>query len=183
MNMFIKGMPKIIENAKDIIMEAAREELEKNPSSFSMRKIALKTKIAVGTIYHYFPDKLSLVAMILLEEWNIVYMEKKNEIQKVTSLDELIEMIFNLVNDYKDKYRRIYTIYDGKEGTHDYLNFHSKLVMQLVSLLEDGFTRLGISKEDEVDRMIVEMIMVKIRDDSFDMKTLKKMIARIIGGN
>ncbi len=176
-------MPKIIENAKDIIMDAAREELNENPSSFSMRKIASKTKIAVGTIYHYFPDKLSLIATILLEDWNIVYSKKKNEIKNVTSLDELVEMIFNLVNDYKDKYRNIFSSYEMKEDTHDYLNFHSKLVMQLVSLLEDGFTSLGISKENEVDRMIVEMILVKIRDDTFSMKTLNKMIAKIIGGN
>ena len=76
--MFIKCMPKIIDHAEKAILQAAREELKENPQSFSMRQIASKANIAVGTIYHYFLDKVDLIAAILLEDWKRRYSEAES---------------------------------------------------------------------------------------------------------
>jgi len=59
MNVFIK-MPKILENVEEkIIEEAEGILLNEGYSALSLRKLAKKSHIAVGTIYNYFKDKNS----------------------------------------------------------------------------------------------------------------------------
>ena len=56
------------------------------PQSFSMRQIASKANIAVGTIYHYFPGKVDLIAAILLEDWKRRYFEAQKQVLLSSSL-------------------------------------------------------------------------------------------------
>ncbi len=173
-------MPKIIKNAKDVIIQAAKEELKENPSAFSMRNVAKKTSIAVGTIYHYFPDKLTLVANILAEEWIALYQDRKIMMEEVKDKEEMIQIIHDLVRDYKDKFQKIYLSYRGKEGALDYAKLHKKFVYQLRDLLQVGIKKLGIAIDMERDAVIIEMILSEIRDSGIQYETLSEMIAKLI---
>lgn len=173
-------MPKVIKDAKNIIVQAAKEELKENPSAFSMRNVAKKTSIAVGTIYHYFPDKLTLVANILAEEWVSLYQERKVTMEEVNDKQEMIDVIHNLIMDYKDKYQKIYLSYRGKEGALDYARLHKKFVCQLRDLLQVGMRKLNINLDMERDAVIIEMILSEIRDSEIGYKTLSEMIAKLI---
>ncbi len=173
-------MPKIIKNAKDVIITAAKEELKENPSSFSMRNVAKKTSMAVGTIYHYFPDKLTLVAHILAAEWKEFYQESMRQMESAKTREDIVKVIYDLVFDYKQKFQKIYLSYRGKEGALDYALMHAKFVSQLRELFEVGLKKLSIEIDKERDSIIVEMILSKIRDKEITMETLNQMIAKII---
>ena len=64
-------MPKIIENARELLINEARRQIEENGyESVAIRSIAKGCQIGLGTFYNYFKSKDTLIATYLLEEWN-----------------------------------------------------------------------------------------------------------------
>lgn len=65
-------MPKILPNLHEEILMAGRDLLgESGYEEFSMRAVAARCGIGVGTLYNYYPSKQHLVAGILRSEWDI----------------------------------------------------------------------------------------------------------------
>ncbi len=179
MNMFIK-MPKIIENAKESIFQASKEELISNPSSFSMRKVAKKTHLAVGTLYRYFPDKMNLIAEVLLDDWNEVYKEKEEALKSIKDFQEILSLIQELLSQFKKKYEGLFSLNKKYEGIHDFFRLHLVLVQQLKKLFQSGLETLNMPKNDQRDEMIVEMILLQIRNPNISVENLNHMIAKLI---
>ncbi|NLK96151.1 MAG: helix-turn-helix transcriptional regulator [Clostridiales bacterium] len=76
-------MPKIIENVKQIILDEGKEMLkEKGYMNFSMRDLANKCDIAIGTVYNYFPNKQEIVNALFISSWNETISEIK-EVKKM----------------------------------------------------------------------------------------------------
>ena len=89
-------MPKIISCTKeDILAEAKKQAMENGYSGFSIKSIASSCKVAVGTIYNYFPSKDMLVASFILADW-------------VSLLDKMKEELSGDANKGIDGIRRIY---------------------------------------------------------------------------
>lgn len=64
-------MPKIIENARERLIEEARNQIEIDGyDSVTIRSIARGCQIGLGTFYNYFKSKDVLIATYLLEEWD-----------------------------------------------------------------------------------------------------------------
>lgn len=182
MNMFIKGMPKIIDHAEKAILQAAREELKENPQSFSMRQIASKANIAVGTIYHYFPDKVDLIAAILLEDWKRRYSEAEKQVLLSSSLEVLVEIIYRLVLDFKDENKVVFASYHDSQGLKNYPKLHQMFRNELVSLFQKGKEHLQREQDDSLDNLVRERMLIQMRSRSIDYTTLLKAISNIIGG-
>lgn len=180
--MFIKGMPKIINHAEEAILQSAREELKENPKSFSMRKIASKAQIAVGTIYHYFPDKVDLIAAILLEDWKKRYSTAEKEVLLFSSIEGLVEIIYHLILDFKDKNQEVFSSYRDSQGLKDYPKLHQRFISELVSLFQKGKEHLQRKKEDSIDNLVMERMLIQRRSQSIDYSTLLNAISKIIGG-
>lgn len=179
MNMFIK-MPKIIENAKEIIFQACKEELISNPSSFSMRKVAKKTHMAVGTLYRYYPDKMNLIAEVLLEDWNEVYKEKEEAMKSIKDFQEILSVIEDLLVQFKKKYEALFSLNKKDEGIRDFFRLHLVLVEQLKKLFQFGLETLNMQKNEQRDEMIVEMILLQIRNPNISVENLNHMIAKLV---
>ena len=63
-------MPKIIENIRERAIEEARGELLRSGyAALTIRGIAAKLGIGLGTFYNYFPSKEYLAAAVMLEDW------------------------------------------------------------------------------------------------------------------
>jgi AcrR family transcriptional regulator len=63
-------MPKIIENARERLIQEARTQIEIDGyDSVTIRSIARGCQIGLGTFYNYFKSKDVLIATYLLEEW------------------------------------------------------------------------------------------------------------------
>ena len=66
-------MPKLLPNVKEDICRTARQMLaEENYADFSIRNVAVRCGIGMGTIYNYFSSKEEIVAEILLADWHVV---------------------------------------------------------------------------------------------------------------
>lgn len=63
-------MPKIIENLEIRLLKEARQQIEESGyGAMTIRSVAKKCGVGVGTVYNYFPSKEALVARHLLDDW------------------------------------------------------------------------------------------------------------------
>ena len=63
-------MPKVIENLRDRLLDELDRMLASEDSDVSLRGLAGRAGVAVGTIYNYFPDKDELVKALFEREWS-----------------------------------------------------------------------------------------------------------------
>ena len=69
-------MPKIIADPTNKIINASFDVLKKyGEEKFSMRLVAKKANISVGTIYNYYPDKEALLKVIDEKQGEILIKE------------------------------------------------------------------------------------------------------------
>ena len=161
-------------------MKAAREELNLHPESFSMRKVASKAHIAVGTIYHYYPDKINLIASILLEDWRNQYDLILADMKNSKNLTDVLNEVIRLINAYRIKNSDIFRLYKGKEMNMDFPKLHEMFVSEIMKLFQEGKKVLVLPLEDEKDLMISEMILIQAKSKSISFETLAKMVADLI---
>ncbi|MFA7567513.1 MAG: TetR/AcrR family transcriptional regulator [Alkalispirochaeta sp.] len=62
-------MPKIIENAGERLLDELELMFRENDGEISLRRLAARAGVAVGTIYNYFPDKDDLIKSLFQREW------------------------------------------------------------------------------------------------------------------
>jgi AcrR family transcriptional regulator len=96
MNTVHKGvdMPKIIKDLKPHIKEEAMILFtEVGYEKVSMRALAKKVGIAVGTLYNYFPNKEDLYMDVLVDSWTITI----NSIEKITTEPVSLNLLKSII--------------------------------------------------------------------------------------
>ncbi len=102
---YITGMPKQIPKLKEQILKTAeRLFIQRGYEAVSMRDLAARVGIAVGTLYNYFPNKESLFTSLMADSWTRTF-AVIDDVLAQTDLDR------------PDKLRKILEIlYDGIKG-------------------------------------------------------------------
>lgn len=168
-------MPKLIDNAREAIIKAAEEELHKKEGAdFSMRKIAKKCNMAVGTLYNYFPDKFTLVETILKEEWMDEYHKASLKISSQNRIEDILLTISSLIQDFRKRNQSVFTSYKGEGFGSYYIRLHFSFVRQIEELWKIGTSSYHFSEEENL--MISEMILIQFRDEKISFQTLCSMI-------
>ncbi len=174
-------MPKILFDAKERIIESAKSELFSNGGTqLSMRSVAEKAGVAVGTLYHYFVDKISLIATIILTDWEHSYKQAEEKIKGCASIDELIDLLYKLVDDFSDEHQEIFNNYKDESFASYYLKLHPSLVGQITSLWQKGLEHLYIKEKEETSILVPEIILIATREKRIKAEALKSMIKKII---
>jgi len=94
-------MPKIIKDLRPQIKNTALKEFEDiGFEAVTMRKLASKVGIGVGTLYNYFSNKEELYEEILIESWQVTY-DKLQAHYGDQSLKKIIEILYDDIVDRK----------------------------------------------------------------------------------
>lgn len=186
-------MSKIIHNPSLLILNAAKElAYEEGLSNISMRKVASKSKIALGTIYNYYPTKMDIIIAIVEDFWqgcfknlHTVYNEELDFFTQLEKLyfyilhylekfeSNLLEDLTNLSSSNKNK---------GKKKESEYIQkFHSTFKRILDShkdeLSSDVFEKFS---EEAILRFIIDNFFIMLKRFEHDYEildfTLKKML-------
>ena len=97
---------------KHKIISAAIVEFAKNGfEKASMDTIALKAKVAKGTIFYHFRSKNELFFGIVDESQKRLSEEMKREIKKMKTSQEKLEKIIDIEVNFIKKYRDLFLIY------------------------------------------------------------------------
>ncbi|MFP4112722.1 MAG: TetR/AcrR family transcriptional regulator [Spirochaetales bacterium] len=62
-------MPKILDNVRERLLSELEAMLREEGENVSLRRLAERAGVAVGTIYNYFPDKEELVQELFERDW------------------------------------------------------------------------------------------------------------------
>ena len=102
-------MPKILENVREnIIIEGRNLLLSKTYKELSIREIAKKCKIAVGTFYNYFPNKEELAVEIFRDDWKKIAILVEDLKQTEEPFKEKINKIYIAVEGFLSSYLSIF---------------------------------------------------------------------------
>ena len=154
-------MPKIIEGARDKILQNARKRLfEEGYTHLSLREVAKESGIATGTIYNYFASKDYLIASIMMEDWQVA-LEKMDALAENAS--HPVEGIIGICEAIK-QFRNIYTeIWSqpsvAASATSQRFDGHKILCEQIAERVEILLKRLGDEKGLAFSKLVTEMIL------------------------
>lgn len=140
-------MPKIIQNVRIEILEAARRMLMKTGyDAFNMRALAEECGISVGTLYNHFPSKIDIVLSIMEEAWEHAF----TAIDKaISALNEPVEQAMTAYSILREGYTASHSTwiesYDSM--TKDMTNagaracresIHGKLAGKIFTILQNA---------------------------------------------
>lgn len=88
-------MPKILQNPRETILKEGYALLEeKGYKSFSMRELANRCEIGLGTVYNYFENKMAIVGEIFSFTWSEIIESLKTVKDKDIVFEEKIKLIY-----------------------------------------------------------------------------------------
>ena len=152
-------MPKYIENLRERIIVSARETLKEN-RALSMRELAVKCDVASGTIYNYFPNKETILASIIAEDFKQCL--------------ENIDMIIEGTCDFLSGSRGIYECFSSFVRTYDEVwknyqdnlkyqkarnHYHSLLRETLNDKMRRLLTKLNLSYDETYLKLFGEVLI------------------------
>ena len=153
-------MPKIIENIRErAIEEAGKELLENGYADLTIRRIAGKLGIGLGTIYNYFPSKEYLVASVMLEDWQKLA-EEFEESHSGQPAPEVLAGLFGMVHDFSLRYAPAWKEYEEHGSSRSMIGrYHSRLVEQLSGWIRQALPSDQDMREPYLVNFLAEIIL------------------------
>lgn len=104
----------LLKNKKEKIILAAISEFAKDGfEKASIEAIALKAKVAKGTVFYHFKSKNELFEEIVSEGYEKLESIVENKIKNLETEKEKIEKIIEIEIDFIHKYRDLFSVYLG----------------------------------------------------------------------
>ena len=94
-------MPKVIDDAEERIFQAVVELIsQQGLENTSMRKIAARSDLAVGTLYNYFNDKEELICHVIDKSWQGTFSKldkiiKAEEKEDRAKMEEFVDTLYD----------------------------------------------------------------------------------------
>lgn len=99
-------MPKILVNPREKILKESYKLLkEQGYESFSMRELALRCNIGLGTVYNYFKNKMAIVEELFNDKWKytIEGIKESKECNRRYTMEELHIILDEIIEGTKNK--------------------------------------------------------------------------------
>ncbi len=179
-------MPKIIKNVRENIISCTKEIIaEKGFNSLTMRDVAKRTNYGVGTIYNYFPNKMSILAAILLEEWSLVETQINKKIEKSPSFSASLETIYSSICAFYQEHKELFFSIQIPAEIRSKIHFgHDAFAKNIEKFVVNAENKFSIVAESK-DRYVACLLLIQASstyelpfDDIKD--SLNKLL---IGGN
>lgn len=128
-------MPKVIENVRGQLLTEARKQIsEQGYAKTTIRSIANGCKIAVGTVYNYFPSKEMLIASFVADDWYRC-MKPFHETPP-RDAEDVLHRIFDMLRDFSAGHRALFTDPDAEKAfSAIFSTRHRQLRDQLAALI------------------------------------------------
>lgn len=178
-------MPKVIENIGEKILQVAKKDLfEKGYDKLSLRGVCKQCNIAVGTIYNYFPSKINLVAVIMLEDWNKQLEKMLYNCKKSENVETGIKNVYSNLKDFAMLYQSIWNMSIGSKEVIEELakgrSRHQLLVEQLEEVIYTLLESFEVSTDTFLVNFIANSLLVYAMEPNFDYEQLGRIFKKII---
>lgn len=142
-------MPKIITGLRDRIMTAARDMLlDKGFEGVTIRDVAKACRVAVGTVYNYFPTKDTLIASVILTDWLAALDRLQALAERADTLQQGLQGVYDELNAFSALYSPAWASYQGAANAMAAVRQrHGLLVDQLTAPIARLCRRLSLQPE------------------------------------
>ena len=178
-------MPKLLDNIREKAVEQAREVLtSQGYKALTMRDIAGRCGIAVGTLYNYFPSKEYLTGSVVLEDWNNVFDRMRVLAGGAASVEMGLRGIYEQMVSFVDSHN--YLFVSGADrtetGEYGYARRHGLLLKQLCQVLEELFSGLH-RREDESILVFLAESIITFSGKRYSYDQIEEAFSRILRGD
>lgn len=128
-------MPKIIENPEARLLEEAKRQVEEmGYSAMTIRSVAKKCGMGVGTVYNYFPSKDALLATYMLEDWKLCVDAINAASESADAPMPVIRCIYDQLHGYAQLHRAVFRDPAAAAGfAGSFSRYHGLLRSQLAA--------------------------------------------------
>ena len=145
-------MPKILQNPRETILKEGYILLEeKGYKNFSMRELANRCEIGLGTVYNYFENKMSLVREIFNDTWIHIIDDLKTVKEKDIQFEEKIKLIYLSLEKFLIYHTEVFFQLSKEENNNEGKKTHSFTKYNLLEdlyLIVDGIIALHKDNND-----------------------------------
>lgn len=184
-------MPKKIEQPKETILKYAREILKtEGYEGLSVRALAKKSGVSIGTIYNYFEDKQGLDMYLMMDFWS-EYERWAQQVLSDTSLDfydrlkKIADEMMRFVNLFKDLFAQLFQSrargYSDKErGAKNQMIRRMASALNQQILNENPALASASPNSEEIADWIMTSLMMVNHMNSMSYDQLEKFIKKVM---
>ena len=175
-------MPKIIENLKERLLDTARGMLlSSGYASLTMRGVAERCGIAVGTMYNYFPSKEMLAASVMLEDWQTALEEVRAACCAAGGVSQALNAAYDAVARFSGRYSPVWENYTMQGSQQSAFNRrHRLLARQLADCLGPVLERCCPAAPPAAAVFLAENILVCVNGSEMTFSDFLAIAARVL---
>lgn len=158
-------------------------------AQLTMRNVAQKSGIALGSIYNYYPSKNDLVAQMMRNYWDNLFLEMKPQSLQKMNFEEQMEQIFillkNFIKRFQDSWLTVEYYQDEKklESERHESEYIGRLIAVVKAKLEEERNQTtkndGLNSE-EWARIIVLNMITMAQFPVFEIAIFRKLMKKAI---
>ena len=176
-------MPKIIENLRGRILDAAREALVADGwRALSMRALAQRVGVAPGTLYNYFRDKEEIVATLALADWQGALARMDAAAARATDLERGLSCLCDELNAFSDAYRPTWRQYEGGSATSYLTRYHRMLREQVARPVRAVLERSGRADLTPLSDVLAEALLACSVNEDLGTASIGKLASALAAG-
>lgn len=158
-------LPKTLGNVRERITSAAKEELlAKN--GFSLRAVAEKCGIATGTVYNYFPDKETITASVMAEDWRVALSDMDAAAACAVGFKEGAAAVYAALEGYVLRYEAVWRSYKGGSYNKSRRKYHGMLRKSITDRILSLANRFSVEIGEKLLPVVGEtMLSCALEDD------------------
>lgn len=174
-------MPKVLPGLKEKLLAAARAQLFAGGyTALSLRGIAGECGIAVGTIYNYFENKDTLVASVMLVDWQQALRQMDDRCAAAGDIPQGILAMHGAISGFAALYRPVWNQFSAAGGSSDALNSrHRMLRGQLEQRLGGLLTRFGREGDMVLAPLLAETILAAAVQPDITPHSMEQLMTRL----
>lgn len=171
-------MPKIILELREKLLLCARKRLTEDEShDFSTRQLAADCGIAAGTVFNYFPTKESLLACIMLEDWQVCLKRMGDAAEHAPTLRAGLTELESLLRAFSKPFLSVWRSYDHRAPLPEY---HRMLIRQLCGPLETLLQKSRIRCGETELVVLAELLLAASQREEGTIEKLIPIMEKII---
>ena len=176
-------MPKIIKDARETIMQKAKEILLRDGLvGLNMRGVAQASGVAAGTLYNYFPSKEDLVFNSLKKNWDEMLDRLEKKTPMALTACEGLKIIFDMLREYSSDYS---VLFNQMRATKSYDEFakhrHSGVVEDISEQIHPLGIRFHFMFDPSVSAFLAEVLVTSSFYQQGQFSFLEPCLKKITG--
>ncbi len=173
-------MPKIIEALRESLLREARIMLLEE-GDVTIRAVANRCHVAVGTVYNYFHSKDELMAYVMLADWQQALYDMRSGAEQSADAISALQCVYDALSHFEGLYRDAWAHYAKGNDAHSSISQrHDMLVEQLIGVVAPALEAHGALWDPYLPTFLCETLLTAVSHGPEHFALLTPILTRLI---